>query len=155
MVCYYRTCSKILASCNESTMIANLLRPNPLFQDRRFLQAFIVLSGKNWQESKGVSIERSSFCIEPLIFTFKGNLLFNRKKQLQRLKPKLCDLSIPDELETGSQFPLSANRGKPISATNHRTEMRENYKPSMWMGFPLSVLCSGRPMDRNDPHIFG
>jgi hypothetical protein len=27
----------------------------------------------------------------------------------------------------------------------------ENYQPSMEMGFPLSVLCSMCPMDRNVP----
>jgi hypothetical protein len=48
------------------------------------------------------------------------------------------------------QFPLSVNRGKPIAATNHRTgfqgEMQENYHLSIWMGFPLSFVCSGHPI---------
>ncbi len=55
------------------------------------------------------------------------------------------------------QFPISANSGNPVSATNHRTsfqqKMRKYYQLWMWMGFPLSVLCSGNPMYTDKPPI--
>ncbi len=43
-----------------------------------------------------------------------------------------------------SSTPISTvtDSGKPIAATNHR------------MGFPLSVLCRGHPMDMDKLHLF-
>jgi hypothetical protein len=55
------------------------------------------------------------------------------------------------------QFSLSVNSGKPIAALNHRIgfhrEMRENYQLWILMGFPLSVICSGCPIELDKPHI--
>ncbi len=55
------------------------------------------------------------------------------------------------------QFPLSVNSGMPIATINHRIgfqqEMRENYQLRIWMGFPLSVICSGRPIELDKPLI--
>jgi hypothetical protein len=31
--------------------------------------------------------------------------------------------------------------------------MRENYQLWIWMGFLLSVICSGRPIELGKPHI--
>jgi hypothetical protein len=31
--------------------------------------------------------------------------------------------------------------------------MRENYQLWIRMGFPLSVICSGRPIELDKPHI--
>ncbi len=31
--------------------------------------------------------------------------------------------------------------------------MRENDQLWIWMGFPLSVICSGRPIELDKPHI--
>jgi hypothetical protein len=31
--------------------------------------------------------------------------------------------------------------------------MGENYQLQIWMGFPLSVLCSGCPIELDKPHI--
>jgi hypothetical protein len=62
-----------------------------------------------------------------------------------------------NELVAVRQFPLSVKSGKPIAATNHRTgfqrEMRENYQLKILMGFPLSVLCSGRTIELDKLHI--
>jgi hypothetical protein len=62
-----------------------------------------------------------------------------------------------NELLAVRQFPLSVNSGKPIAATNHRIgfqrEMRENDQLWILMGFLLSVICSGRPIELDKPHI--
>jgi hypothetical protein len=31
--------------------------------------------------------------------------------------------------------------------------MQEIYQLWIWMGFPLSVICSGRPIELDKPHI--
>jgi hypothetical protein len=55
------------------------------------------------------------------------------------------------------QFPLSVNSGNPIAATNHRIdfqrEMQGNYQLWISMGFPQSIICSGRPIELDKPHI--
>jgi hypothetical protein len=48
------------------------------------------------------------------------------------------------------QFPLSANSGKPIAIKKYRNgfqqKMQGKYQLWIWMGLPLSVLCSGSHM---------
>jgi hypothetical protein len=55
------------------------------------------------------------------------------------------------------QFPLSVDSGKPFAAISHRIgfqrEMRENYQLWISIGFPLSVICCGRPIELDKPHI--
>ncbi len=52
---------------------------------------------------------------------------------------------------------ISAISQLPIAALNHRIsfqrEMQENYQPWIWMGFPLSVISTGHPIELDKPHI--
>jgi hypothetical protein len=76
------------------------------------------------------------------LLNFKGTCSLNSKKPVSAANAKLCGLSnsMPrplqktdnsNELVAVCQFPLSANSGKPIAATIHKTgfqrEMLENY----------------------------
>jgi hypothetical protein len=57
---------------------------------------------------------------------------------------------------SGTPILLSVNSRKPIAATNHETgfqrEMQENYHLWISMGFLLSVLCRGRPIELDKQH---